>query len=342
MKFIIFIFVLIINNNCINGGTLKSKKYTNEKRMHSDTLNNNSNYFNNRQVNNAKAESEETSSSYWINLAKQYVTQQTNMKQNRNIAKNIIFFLGDGLSITTLAATRVYAGGEHIPLSFEQFPSVGMAKTYCIDKQVPDSGCTATAYLTGVKGNYDTIGVNGKVKLNDCGETVSDKSTHSSSIANWAMNAGKVAGIITNMRVTHASPAGIYAHTSNRDWETDYDISYDNCDPNEIDDIAEQLINGDGKNLRVILGGGRRSFINSTTVDEENFHGYRNDGKNLIDEWLNNNNKDGTDKTTYVWNKVCERTCKYFYIIKNYIRYILINNINDNWSLFFIKYSQIF
>lgn len=41
-------------------------------------------------------------------------------------------------------------------------------KTYCNDKQVPDSASTATALFTGVKTNYETAGVTGSVKLNDC------------------------------------------------------------------------------------------------------------------------------------------------------------------------------
>lgn len=49
-------------------------------------------------------------------------------------AKNVILFLGDGMSITTLAATRVYLGqqyghfGEELKLSFEVFPFTGLAK----------------------------------------------------------------------------------------------------------------------------------------------------------------------------------------------------------------------
>lgn len=69
---------------------------------------------------------------------------------NRNVAKNTILFLGDGMSVPTLSATRVYFGGEEKSLPFEKFPYVAMSKTYCVDKQVPDSACTAT-------GNYSLM-----------------------------------------------------------------------------------------------------------------------------------------------------------------------------------------
>jgi len=49
-------------------------------------------------------------------------------------AKNVILFLGDGLSIPTLAAARTYLGqlqghtGEETVLSFEAFPHTGLSK----------------------------------------------------------------------------------------------------------------------------------------------------------------------------------------------------------------------
>lgn len=48
-------------------------------------------------------------------------------------AKNIIFFLGDGMSLTTVAATRMYMGNENNSLSFEKFPHFGLSKvsTFC-------------------------------------------------------------------------------------------------------------------------------------------------------------------------------------------------------------------
>lgn len=63
------------------------------------------------------------------------------------------------------------------------------------------------AYLCGVKTNYGTIGVNAKVKRSAC-MAANDKSTHTSSIAKWALDAGKSVGLVTTTRVTHASPAG--------------------------------------------------------------------------------------------------------------------------------------
>ncbi|XP_035919779.1 alkaline phosphatase-like [Anopheles stephensi] len=251
---------------------------------------------------NKNAEQEETIE-YWRSQAKATVEKLREKKENTNIAKNVIMFLGDGMSISTVAMARVYAGGEEIPLSFEKFPYIGMSKTYCVNYQVADSACTATAYLTGVKGNYETIGVNAHVPVRDC-EAGRNRSTHTTSIGHWAMDAGKDAGIVTTTRVTHASPSGMYAHIAFRDWEDDYWVRQDGCDAERVDDIAEQLVYGDtAPRMRVILGGGRREFMDRDAhADYETGRGgYRSDGRHLINEWLRNGPVG--ENRTFVWKR---------------------------------------
>lgn len=201
------------------------------------------------------------------------------------------------MSVPTYAATRMYLGGEEKELAFDKFPYSGLVKTYCVDRQVPDSACTATAYLNGVKANFLTIGVDSNVKAGDC-ESGVNAAYHTKSIAKWAQDAGKATGLVTTTRVTHASPSGVYANIADRMWESDTDVKAA-CPNTQVPDIAYQLINHDvGRNLKVILGGGRRMFINQTTIDEEGKPGRRSDGRNLINEWQNR-----TGRRQYVWNR---------------------------------------
>ena len=93
-----------------------------------------------------------------------------------------------------------------------------------MNRQVADSACTATAYLGGVKGNYGTIGVNAHVPRYDC-NAGQNPAYWVDSIGKWAQDAGKDAGFVTTSRVTHASPAGVYAHTAQRGWENDAEIT---------------------------------------------------------------------------------------------------------------------
>ncbi|KAJ3645658.1 hypothetical protein Zmor_023299 [Zophobas morio] len=246
--------------------------------------------------------SEEDSADFWIRNAQEAVKERLLRRANENIAKNVILFLGDGMSIPTISAARVYVGGEEKQLSFDTFPYTGLSKTYCIDHQVADSACSATAYLGGVKGNYGTIGVTGNVKRDDC-PPMRNSTNHVLSIAHWSQLKGKMTGLVTTARVTHASPAGVYAHTAERDWESDNDVIASNYDSVTCRDIAWQLVHGEtGKKLNVVLGGGRANFLPQNTKDEDGFQGNRVDKVNLIKVWLEQKKQLGA-KPTYVWNK---------------------------------------
>lgn len=116
-----------------------------------------------------------------------------------------------------------------------------------------DSACTATAYLCGVKNNKGTIGVTSKVLYSDCPASLNTEN-HVTSIMQWAQWSGKATGIVTTTRVTHASPAGTFAHTSHRDWESDADILLSKAKTNitGCEDIARQLITrSPGRNFKV-------------------------------------------------------------------------------------------
>lgn len=249
---------------------------------------------------------EEQTAEYWMDKAQSILADKLEQtaRLNTNRAKNIILFLGDGMSVHTITATRAFLGDSSEQVSFEQFPYTGLSKTYSVDKRVPDSACTATAYLSGVKANYGTIGVTAAVPKNDC-EAAIDTHTHTESIAKWAQDAGKWAGLVTTAHVTHASPAGVYAHTANRAWENDAKIKGSGCvsGAEQNMDIASQLVEWPvGKNLRVIMGGGRRNFIDQQDFDEEGIEGRRSDGRNLTKEWLADKFEQGAS-AAYVWNK---------------------------------------
>lgn len=52
-------------------------------------------------------------------------------------------------------------------------------------------------YMCGVKGNFQTIGVNARVKLNDC-QASNDTLNHVQSLISWAQRSGKGTGIVCN------------------------------------------------------------------------------------------------------------------------------------------------
>ncbi|XP_013109914.2 alkaline phosphatase [Stomoxys calcitrans] len=242
--------------------------------------------------------SRERDTQYWLDYAQHIVRQRAGGYFKNKRAKNIILFLGDGMSISTLTAARILKGqregrpGEESSLAMEQFPFAGLSKTYCTNGQTADSACSATAYLTGVKTNLLTIGVNGHVIFNNCTSS-SNPAYHVESIAKWAQDAGKATGIVTTTTVTHASPSASYAHVANRNWESDYDILKTKAVTNgPCSDIAKQLIqNEPGNKFDVIMGGGFKKFIPNDIRDAFGVKGERRDSLNLVEEWLRYNSQ---------------------------------------------------
>ncbi|XP_034671950.1 alkaline phosphatase, tissue-nonspecific isozyme [Drosophila subobscura] len=208
-----------------------------------------------------EAAEEELTARYWLRQGRAQVAARLERTQdtvtNGRRAKNIIMMLGDGMSITTLTAARILNGqrqghsGEESKLAVEDFPYSGLCKTYCTNEQAPDSACTATAYLCGVKTSKGTVGQSAS------GETVE-------SLSMWAHRAGKATGLVTTTRVTDASPAAAYAHVAKRREELE---------------VARQLVEEQpGRHFKVILGGGLGKF---------NFE--RSDGRDLVQQWKSGN-----------------------------------------------------
>ncbi len=217
-------------------------------------------------------------------------------------AKNVIVFLGDGMSLTTVAAARILEGqraghaGEENTLAFEQFPHTALSKTYNTDYQTPDSAGTMTAIATGAKTKLGFIGLGQGATRGDC---ASGRGQDLLSFLELAESANLATGIVTSARLTHATPAATYAHAAERNWESDADLPAA-AQAAGCRDIAAQFIDtpfGDGP--EVTLAGGRGRFLPTTRRDPEydDQVGLRLDGRDLIGEWQQRH-PDGR----YVWN----------------------------------------
>ncbi|XP_033230380.1 alkaline phosphatase, tissue-nonspecific isozyme-like isoform X2 [Belonocnema kinseyi] len=225
-------------------------------------------------------------SKHWHRLAEEELTESLSYKWNTNIAKNVIIFVGDGMSPDTITASRIFKNGETSYLSWEKFPHIGLLKTYNTNKQVPDSASTATAIFGGVKTNFKVVGVDMNVPLADC-EASLNTDFHVQSIISWAQEVGKSTGFVTTTRVTHATPAPLYAHCPDRRWECE---AKKPANAEKCKDIARQLIeNEPGKSIKVIMGGGRQmlqSLLNGTASDPIDKWACRSkDGRDLIEKW---------------------------------------------------------
>lgn len=194
-------------------------------------------------------------------------------------AKNIVFFLGDGMGPVTVTASRIYKYGEAGKLAMDSLTRTARVRTFALDAQTTDSAPSMSAYMTGVKMNnevlsmssdtraYDPItkqayvsGANSTCPVND--------GRPATTILELAKAAGKSVGAVTTTRITHATPGATYGHVCHRDGEND---------------IAAQAVPGSGKfnaalgtGVDVLLGGGRRFFVPNTVSG-----GSRTDGQDL-------------------------------------------------------------
>tara|TARA_Y100001970_G_scaffold292110_1_gene431974 strand:+ start:78 stop:1379 length:1302 start_codon:yes stop_codon:yes gene_type:complete len=167
-------------------------------------------------------------------------------------AKNLILFIGDGMSLSQITAYRLITGGSNSRISVDNFPYSGIVLTHSEDGVVTDSASSATAYSTGYKTNNTYLGLDSNKKsLENLTETLN--------------RFGFVSSLLATSEITHATPAAFAAHIDLR-WKTD--------------EISSQMLNS---KVSTFLGGGRHFFL------PENLGGKREDGRNLIEELKDNN-----------------------------------------------------
>jgi len=77
----------------------------------------------------------EKNAQFWYDLAHEEIAKRLELPQiDKRKAKNVILFLGDGMSLSTVAAARIHKGqlkgntGEEDALSFEKFPYTGLSR----------------------------------------------------------------------------------------------------------------------------------------------------------------------------------------------------------------------
>ncbi|MEP1230531.1 MAG: alkaline phosphatase [Litorimonas sp.] len=202
------------------------------------------------------------------NYAAESIRIEASQSQNKT-AKNLIIFIGDGMSLSTVTAARIFDGqskgmsGEENRLAFEDFENLALVKTYNTNAQVPDSAGTATAILSGYRTNIGTINVRPntdvkKMVLNSC---VTKRT--SPTLLNRARKSGLSVGVISTARITHATPAAMYGHSVSRNWETEADI-----DPRAAKFGCKSLAQQFLKNTPdITLSGGKEKFTQQQLSD---------------------------------------------------------------------------
>jgi alkaline phosphatase len=163
----------------------------------------------------------------------------------------IILFIGDGMGAVHRQAAQWLAWGTEGSLAMDSLPVYGMAETSAADSEITDSAAAATALASGIKTNYEYVGVDTD------GRPVE-------TILEQAQAQGWTVGLVTTVQLAHATPAAFAAHVDDR---------------NEMLEIAAQMM---ALEINVLLGGGEDDFLPTSTEGCFPSKGQRLDGFNLV------------------------------------------------------------
>lgn len=173
-------------------------------------------------------------------------------------AKNIILLVSDGMSTGTLNMTDLYlnrktgTGSNWIQLYKDNKVSRALMDTASASSIVTDSAAASSSWGGGFRVN------NGSLNVSPSGEP---------HLPIWQKfkKAGKMAGCVTTVPITHATPAGFCVNSKSR---------------NAQEDIAEDYIK---LGFDIMMGGGDRYFNAATRKDNKDLYAaYKTQGYQVV------------------------------------------------------------
>ena len=179
--------------------------------------------------------------------------------------KNVILFIGDGMTIANRTAARVLSKGitqgkyQNV-LSFDDMPNTALIGTSGSDSLITDSANSMSAYMTGHKTAVNAMGV--------YVSRATDNLAHPKveTLAELIKRKTKMSvGIVSDAELEDATPGAVVSHTRRR-----ADKQY----------IADQLL---ASGAEVILGGGSAYFYPQSSKGSK-----RKDENNLVEQFKSN------------------------------------------------------
>lgn len=186
-------------------------------------------------------------------------------------ARNVILFLGDGMSAATRTAARVVSRGvtegkANGLLAMDRMEATGMTMTFSLNSIITDSSPGMAALATGNKSANNQSGVYPDNTVDDPFDN--PRVEYVGALMRRVRGEGFNVGIVTTADLTDSTPAGNAAHTADR---------------YAAPGIAAQYFDERDRNgVAVLLGGGSRNFFPRT---EERSMG-RADGRDLLGDFI--------------------------------------------------------
>jgi alkaline phosphatase len=225
--------------------------------------------------------------------------------------KNVILFIGDGMTIANRTSARVLSKGiiegkYQGRLAFDDMPSTAMIGTSGSDSLITDSANSMSAYTTGHKTAVNAMGV--------YVSRASDNLSHPKveTIAELIKRKTKMSvGIVADSELQDATPGAVVAHTRRR-----ADKQY----------IADQLFSSGAE---VILGGGSAYFYPQSSKGSK-----RKDEKNLVDAFKSNGYQIALTKQELLAESTNKNTKKLFGVFHP-------DNMDGSLDRFFLKKNTV-
>jgi alkaline phosphatase len=185
-------------------------------------------------------------------------------------AKNVILFVGDGMNLPFITATRLVsrgatAGKYNEKMYMQQLDNFGTFTTNGYDSLITDSANSAAAYASGHKGVVNSLGIYSGSEYYATDSKKQDDNNHAvvELITERIRREipGMAIGIVTTSEIQDATPAAFFSHTRFR---------------GNKGTITDQVINGvrgfPGVKPDVLFGGGGHYF-NGTSCQAKSTSG---------------------------------------------------------------------
>jgi alkaline phosphatase len=188
-------------------------------------------------------------------------TDQVRSQLHDGKAKNVIFFLGDGMGTQEITAARYYQYGAAGRMNVDKLPFTGFQTTWSVKPGTapylpdydPDSASTGTMWATGQKTIDERISQGPSTALNVPGKNLQ-------TVLERAQRAGMRTGNVSTAEITDATPAVLDSHISLRGCQAPKDMTactQETKAAGGLGSIAEQTVD---HGVDVVLGGGQGRF----------------------------------------------------------------------------------
>ncbi|TMW49976.1 hypothetical protein DOY81_004935, partial [Sarcophaga bullata] len=211
-------------------------------------------------------------------------------KEQRGDVSNVIIFMAEGINSDMLSRARFKSNDSALGMNnfiWDTFPHLGILKSSCSFKQTCDAFTLSSGLFGGIKTSPGLGGVDARVAKQNCYQA-QNHSYYIRSIFKQAKELNLRTGFVTTGRITAPLMAGLYAHSSDTQWECDAAIP-ENL-KSTCKDIAKQLIHTkEGRQINVIMGGGRQTLVSRVPISNlsqfDTMACDSLDKRNLLKDW---------------------------------------------------------